>query len=75
MCALAPGSFLQGRGAEEDFALHRVVEVVVETPAFFAEEGAIDDERRHGDKIAEFQEVGRDFEVPVKLLHFRGEVA
>ena len=47
----------------------------MQTTTFLAAQGAIDNEGGHCDKVAKFQEVGADFEVPVELLHFGMEIS
>ena len=47
----------------------------MQAAAFFAAEGAVDDEGGDGDEVAQFEEVGGDFEVPVEFLHFFLQVA
>ena len=43
--------------------------------AFLAAERAVDDEGSDCHQIAEFEQVGRDFEIPIKFLHFGVEVS
>ena len=42
----------------------------MQPPAFFAEQGALDDEVGHGGDVAEFEKVGRDLEIPIILIDF-----
>jgi len=46
----------------------------MQTSAFLPTQGAIHHQRGDGDKVAEFQEVGGDLEIPVKLLHLGVEI-
>ena len=47
----------------------------METPAFFAAERTIDDEGGDGDQIAQLEEIGGDFEIPVEFLDLFLQVA
>ena len=47
-----------------------VIEREMQAAAFLPTQGAIHHQRGDGDKVAEFQKVGGDFEIPVKLLNF-----
>ena len=47
----------------------------MQAAAFLSAERAIDHQRGDGHKVAKLQEVGRDLEIPVKLLHLGVEVS
>lgn len=52
-----------------------VIEGVMEAAAFLSGEGAIYDERGDDGEVAQFEDVGGDFVMPVELLDFALEVA
>ena len=47
----------------------------MQSAALFAAEGAVDDQGGDGDQIAQFEEVGGNFEIPVKFLNLLLQVA
>ena len=52
----------------------RMIKGKMESPAFLATGGRVDNQRRDFDQISQFKKFSRDFEVPVKLLHFTLEI-
>ena len=64
------GGSYRGVAADAEVIAVRVLNVVVQSPAFFAVRGTPDDQFRNRGDIAKFDQIGDHFEIPIIFLDF-----